>query len=218
MLIIITIKSDKHIMKSQIRIMLSVAACLGILPIISMMKVYAESPPAPPASGSNYDQRLVQRKLERNLKLDDKTQKRISSQCVNAQGVIRKLQQDTKPLIMRSDAYNRVDSKLWIVIGKLKLASKDTVKLEGQRLKMAEKATAFQATSNYYKQALDDAVVINCQADPVGFKSLVDTARAYQSQLLAQAQDIRKYVANEVKLTLSNHANDLQPKSNTGGR
>lgn len=207
-----TIKlTDKSIIKiAALAIVLILAA--AFIPA----KVNSQAAPAATPAGSTFEQRLVQRKAERNLTLDDKTQKRLTAQCVRAQGKVRSLQQQATPaLTKRTKVNEQVDAKIWVMIGKLKIAQKDTFNLEKQRIALAEKSAVFQSTSKLYQQTLDDLVVVNCQADTVGFKSLLETARIYRGQLRDQSADIKNYVVNEIKPALSAFAADLQVKPAT---
>lgn len=190
-------------------------AIAGVLAI--PLTAVAQTPPALTPAASSFDQRLAQRKAERNITLDEKTQKRLESACVNAQNKVRALQhKTTAALDKRAKVYRQMDAKLWIITGKLKLAEKDTFNLEKQRSTLAKKSEEFEATSKQYQQVLDDIVVVNCKADPAGFKALVDTARLYRVQLREQAKGIHEYVVNEIKVTLSDFAVDLQAKPSTG--
>lgn len=198
-------------------IKIAAAACiLALLSAFAPVKVSSQAAPASSVPGSTFEQRMAQRKAERNVALDDKSQKRIIAQCVKAQGKVRTLQQKTSPaLTNRAKVNQQMDAKLWVMIGKLKIAQKDTFNLEKQRIALAEKAAAFQATSKLYQQTIDDLVVVNCQADPTGFKTLLDTARIYRGQLRDQSTEIRNYVINDIKLALSAFAADLQVKPAT---
>ncbi len=80
----------------------------------------------------------------------------------------------------------------------------------------AKKVDTFQSTSKLYQEVLDDILVINCKADPAGFKALVDTARLYRTDLRKQTKDISDYTVNEVKATLSGFASELQARPSTG--
>lgn len=203
-------KTDK-----LIRFQAALLAMLFVLSVASILPatLSAQSAPAPTPSGGSFDQRVAQRKAERSVALDERSLKRLENSCTGAQGKIRALQQQATPALdNRAKVYQRMDAKLWVVIGKLKLAEKDTFNLEKQRSALAKKATTFQSTSKLYQEVLDDILVVNCKADPVGFKALVDTARLYRVDLRKQTKDISDYVVNEIKATLSSFATELQAK------
>lgn len=173
-------------------------------------------PAAPPPGGGTFEQRLAQRKSEQNVQLDDRTTKRITSKCVGAQNAVRALQQTATPTMdNRGKSYQRIDGILWVVIGQLRLASQDTFTLERSRAQLAADVQTFQTTGVYYLQALDDITVINCQADPVGFKALLETARAYHQQIQDQSKAIKTYIIDTIKPILAQHTQNLQTKPAT---
>ncbi len=191
-------------------------AVIACLVIVAVSPVIAAIPPAPAAPGSSFDQRLNQRKQERAIVLSTKDQTRLVGLCAPAQTKVRLLQNDIVPLLAnRTKAYRQIDGKLWVTIGQLKLASRDTFKLEQERDVLADKVTIFQATSSSFTQTLDDILVINCKADVTGFQALVSTAQLYYAQLQSQSTDIRGYVVNTIKPEINSHITDLQPKNTT---
>ena len=184
----------------------------SLIPVL----VSAQAAPANPAPGSTIEQRVAQRKAERAIKLDEKSTKRLQSYCVNAQSQIRAMQQkNTTVAASRNLAYQQMDAKLWVMIGKLKIGQKDTFKLEQQRAALADKASHFQTLTQNYQQTLDDLVVINCKADVVAFKALLDTARLYRTSIRTQATAIHDQIVNEIKPVLSGFASELQAKPAT---
>ena len=195
------------------KLRLSLAA-LTVAMAGSIGMAVADTPPANPPAGSTLDQRIAQRKAERGTALNDTDQKRIVNTCRAAQAKIRSIENDEVTMLAnRTQVYSSIDAKLWIVTGQLKLAKQDTFQLEKQRLALADKTNNFQTVAANYKQTLDDSLVINCQADPNGFKALVDTARIYHDQLRTQSSDSHDYIVNTLKATLTDFANKLQPKS-----
>lgn len=187
---------------------------LGIVSIWMLIPhVHAQTPPATPSAATTLEQRVAQRKAERNITLTQPETSRVVSQCIGAQGNLRKLQQETTVLAQaRSTVYRNIDGKLWVAIGRLKLAGKDTFELEKKRADLAAKVGAFQAGLTVYQQTLDDGALINCKADPVGFKAIIETARIYYGQVQGHSSDIRAFVVNDIKTSLANHATDLKPK------
>ncbi len=168
---------------------------------------------APPA-GSTFEQRLDQRKKERNIKLDEKTQKRLIEKCTAAQSTIRTVQQKLPQIFIdKAKMHQQIDGKLWVTIGQLKLAQKDTFDLENKRIAFAAKAVDNEATSKYFQQTVDDLVVVNCKADTVGFKALLDTARIYLTQERGQTAGLRSYVVDQIKPALDTQITGLQSNS-----
>ncbi len=193
-------------------------ALASLLIIGGVGTVLADSPPAAAPAGSTIQQRIDQRKAERATVLSDTDKQRLVSTCVTAQGKVRSIENDAVPTLdNRTKVYGQIDAKLWVNIGQLKLANQDTFQLEKQRLGLADKTANFQTLATNYKQTLDDLVLINCQADPVGFKALLDTARLYYAQLHIQSVDSHDYVVNTVKASLAGFVSALQPKSPSNG-
>jgi hypothetical protein len=200
-------------MKKTLKIQLG-GLLAALLLLLSSGVAAAATGPAPAPDGSSFDQRLAQRKAERGVVLSQEDQLRLVEQCVNAQGKLRLIQHDdTSMLANRTNVYKKVDARLWIVTGQLKLADQDTFPLEKQRLTVVDQAAAFKVLSNNYEQAIDDALVVNCKADPVGFKALIDTVRSYSDLLKKQSGDIHDFVVNTIKSTLAGHISALQPKN-----
>lgn len=195
--------------RSKILVFLFILLMLGLVPA-----VYAASTPATPSGGSTFEARLKQRKAEREIKLDDKDTLRLQKTCIAAQSKIRTLYQSASAALdERNKAYYRADAKLWVIIGRLKLANRDTYSLEKQRTNFAQQVADFQTTSNNFTQVLDDMQVINCAADPAGFKALLETAKIYRAQIVTKSNAIRDYAINDIKKTLTEHSSALQPKA-----
>ncbi len=203
----------KHARKLKMGAALAVVFVAG-----GLSTAFAEAPPSPAAPGSSFDQRLNQRKQERTITLSAQDQTRIASTCVPAQGKIREIQHNMVPVLAnRVKVYQQIDAKLWVTIGQLKLANKDTFELEKQHNTLVEKTTNFQVLSTNFTQALDDAVVVNCKGDPTGFKSLIDTSRIYYTQLQTQSNDSRDYILNTIKPEIATHVSSLQSKAPANG-
>lgn len=198
------------------KIYILILAFFASLLFFSAANLNAQTPPADTAPGSTLEQRVAQRKQERAITLDERTTERIQNRCVNAQNKIRSIRDTyTASSDNRNNVYKDVDAKLWVVIGSLKLVDKDTFKLEQQRLELAGKIKSFDNSTTQLRQTLDDMTAINCKADPVGFKALLETARLYNGQVRTSFTNIRSYIIDEIKPTLSAQANDLKVKAST---
>jgi hypothetical protein len=193
---------------------LIILAALVIGSFFVMNEARAQQAPGNPAPGGSFEKRLAQRKAERKIALDEQDTKRIQATCVNAQSKIRSIQQSASGVLEnRRKVYQRVDAKLWVIIGQLKIAERDTFALEKLKSKYLKDATTFQTTSSNYRQTLDDLAVINCQADAVGFKALLETARLYYKDLGIQSKSLRGQVVNDIKANLTQQSQQMQ----TGG-
>lgn len=175
-----------------------------VLAIVGTANIATADTKSPPA-GSTFAQRLAQRKKEQNIKLEKRDQARIEQRCVSAQTAITSLQQQlSEPINTRHKQYKNIDAKVWIAVGQLKLAGQDTFTLEKHQISYNKQRAQFEKLTTEYVQTLDDAVVINCKADPAGFKALIETARSYLDQIRAQSDAIRTTTVNNVKPELNN--------------
>jgi hypothetical protein len=176
----------------------------------------AAANPANTPPGSSLAQRVAQRKKERKIKLDDNTKTRLQGQCVYAQGNLRTLTDSySKSSDSRDKVYRSIDAKLWIVIGSLKLINKDTFSLEQQRLEYLKRVQAFENQSTQFQQVINDMLAMNCKADPVGFKALLETARIYNAQVRSSFIGIKSYLIDQVQQTVNQQADDLKLKTST---
>lgn len=178
--------------------------------------VVAATKPANTKPGSSLAQRVAQRKKERNIKLDEAAKTRLESQCVYAQGVLRTMTDGySKSAANRHNIYRGIDAKLWIIIGSLKLINKDTFALEQQRAEYLKRVEAFENQSDQFQQVINDMLAMNCKADPVGFKSLLETAKLYNAQVRSSFIGIKSYLIDHVQQTVNQMADDLKLKTST---
>lgn len=193
-----------------------ILAFLASLLFFSNVDLSAQTAPADAPAGSSLEQRVEQRKKERAITLDEKASDRIVDRCVNAQGKIRSIRGTyTGASNNRTNVYKDVDAKLWIIIGSLKLIDKDTFKLEQQRLDLLKQINAFDNSAAQLRQTLDDLAAMNCKADPVGFKALLDTSRLYNAQVRSSFITIRSQIIDHIKPTLSEYADELKIKASS---
>lgn len=187
---------------------------LSLLAVVLSGLVVAHAASGSPANakpGSTIDQRIAQRKKEQNVKLAQADISRLEGVCTNAQSVIRTLTDGySNSANNRDKTYRGIDAKLWIIIGSLKLDGKDTFKLEQQRLEYIKRVQAYENQANQFQQSVSDLAAINCQADPVGFQALLQTARAYNAQIRSSFISIKSYLIDQIQPTITQHANDLK--------
>lgn len=185
---------------------LAVLVLLIFIPTIAMA-----ADPSPPAPGSTLEQRIAQRKQEQQIVLDENQTKRIQKQCKAAQVRLNSVIKDiTKLSDNRSSTYRNVDGATFVAIGKLKIATKDTFALQQNKDEFAKQVAQFESTTAQYKQAIEDASLMNCEADPVGFMAMITTARSYNSILSTQSKVINAIVADKIKPQLESFSKELQ--------
>ena len=179
--------------------------------IIFVPTIAMAADPSPPAPGSTLEQRVAQRKQEQQITLDETQTKRVQKQCKAAQVRLNSVIKDiTKLSDNRSNTYRNVDGATLVAIGKLKIATKDTFALQQNRDEFAKQVAQFEATIAQYKQAIEDASLMNCEADPVGFMAMIATARSYNSMLSTQSKTISAVVSDKIKPQLETFSKELQ--------
>lgn len=179
--------------------------------LIFVPTIVMAADPSSPAPGSTLEQRVTQRKQEQQVVLDETQTKRVQKQCKAAQVRLGSVIKDiTKLSDNRSTTYRNVDGATLVAIGKLKIATKDTFALQQNRDEFAKQVAQFEATTAQYKQAIEDASLMNCEADPVGFMAMMATARSYNSMLSAQSKNISAVVADKIKPQLESFSKELQ--------
>ncbi len=193
---------------TSVRVVISLILSLSIILLVSSAQAAA---PAQTTAGATLEQRIAQRKAEFPAPLDEKVAKRFQTVCSQSQSKIRVIQSDTRSIQSeRAKVYSLIEAKVYVTIGKLKLANVDTFKLESAQTKYAMEIDTFNSLMTGYQQALDDILVINCAADVVAFNALVQTARSYDKALGEQAKLINGTVIDDIKGTLSAYTMELQ--------
>lgn len=183
---------------------------------VLILPSFAVALPVDAPDGGTIQQRIDLRKKEKNVKLDKKDLLRYKGRCKDTQAIVRGVQDKVAPVVTnRADIYKKIDAKLWITIGQLKLANKDTFGLEKQRAELAKQVATYDNTVKQYRQTLDDIVVMNCEADVPGFVALVQTAREYHQEIRKESAAIHAYVVDTIKKTLTDFSTQLQTKPST---
>lgn len=187
----------------------------GVVSLVFLVSsASAISPPKDTKSGSTLKQRVTQRKKERGIKLDEIERPRIVSVCQFSQTKIRDLRDSYVPTAdNRSKTYNQINAKLWVIIGGLKYIEFDTFGLERQRGQLLSKINNYERLYDQFNESLDDAVSMNCKADPVGFKALVETSRIYNVQIRDQLNDISTFTNDQIRKTLSDITETLRVRA-----
>ena len=187
---------------------------LAMILVVATPGIAHAAVPANPPAGGTLQQRIALRKNEFKVILEPKDEQRLKSRCNSIQSIFRDAQQALPAKVDNyQQKYLSIDAKLLLAIGKLKLADRDTLELEKQRTALASRVTVLDTTLTNYRQSIDDVVIMNCEADLVGFKSMIEATRAYHDTVRIQTSGIRIYLVDTIKSTLTGHITALQPKT-----
>lgn len=166
--------------------------------------------PSEPASGSSLDQRIELRKADRDVSLDESEERRLERRCTQVQSSVRQLQNSKAQMLnRRADVYNRISGQTWLALGGVRLADGDVFALKRHALNFDEKVEDFNSNAELFNQAIRDALQMNCEADAVGFKALIETIQEYDRILLGLANDIRSLVNNDIRNELERLGNSI---------
>lgn len=172
---------------------------LTILNVVAILPVYAQDDLASETTTSDSSDSSGG---ETDLKV-------IASRCVQAQSKIRAIQQQaTDAGNKRIKLYANFDGRLWVAIGKLKLAGKDTAELEKSRADLGEKAAKFAELNQAYVQTLGQLSQSGCRDDPATFQANLTSAKAQLAELRTHNTETRTLVNNDIKEAISQHTSD----------
>lgn len=169
------------------------------------------------AQETTLEQRLEQYKVERKIETRNKEEK-IKIRCGIAQANLKNLQARINQVqATRATAYKNIADILTNLRNSLNEQAFETTTFTSVIDTYNAKVAEYTANMNIYKQAVDDAVAVNCVNDPHGFKGALETARLYHDKMVPHITDIRTYVTNTVKTTLQQIKEQLVSGRTTGG-
>lgn len=169
------------------------------------------------AQGTTLEQRLETYKVERKIDTKNK-EERLKLRCGIAQANLRNLQiRINQAQTTRATAYKNIADILNNLQKSLNEQAFETTNLTAVIDVYNSKVADYTANMNAYKQAVDDAVAVNCVNDPHGFRGALETARLYHEKMVPLITDIRSYVTNTVKTTLTQIKDQLISGRTTGG-
>lgn len=110
----------------------------------------------------------------------------------------------------RDKAYGAIGDALETLEEALVSEEYESSELTSNRQDLTSKLGSFNNSMANYKQAIDDAVSLNCEEDPLALLAAIDSARRSHEQLVGGAADLRSYVNNVIKTTLQQVKSDLE--------
>lgn len=169
------------------------------------------------AQDTTLEQRLETYKTER--KIDSKSKEdKLKLRCSIAQANLKNLQTRLNQVqTTRATAYKNISDILNNLQKSLNDQAFETTDLSSVIKTYNAKVADYTNNMKIYKQAVDDAVAVNCVNDPHGFKGALETARLYHEKMVPSITDIRTYVTNTVKTTLVQIKDQLSSGRTTGG-
>lgn len=171
------------------------------------------------ADTTTLTQRLDSYKTQLALtQLSRTDESKIKLRCGVAQSTLKNLQTRVATVqTKRGEAYGTIQTDMDKLITRLKDQAFETTTIEGAVDAYDAKIAGYTTTMNAYKQAIDDAVAVDCATNPLGFKVALEVARRAHASLLIGVTDIRSYALNTLKPTLGQVKQQIQSGRTTGG-
>ncbi len=133
--------------------------------------------PQDPSQSTSLPQRIVQRKASLKTALSGPESQRVSKACVLAQTSLQDIKTKDAAAADKRFVYNDLASRLATNIDHLERQSIDTTKVKAQQATFKNAINKYLADAATYKNTMDDAVVMGCEADPSGFEATLLSAR-----------------------------------------
>jgi hypothetical protein len=144
------------------------------------------------AQSTTLDDRTALRKSTYSVNLTIAAQKGLAAKCGAAQSGLKNVQtKDSAAAKARLDIYSELTTRLNNTIDNLKVQNTDNTALKTAAGKFDSAVTQYTDDVSKYKTTLDDAVSIDCRADPTGFEAALLDARALRVQLAKDADAIK---------------------------
>lgn len=145
-------------------------------------------------------------------------QQKYASHCVVAQAKLRVLQTKVASIqTNRKAAYDNISKQLNTLTKKLDDQAFETTQLKKIHTGLQTKLDQYYTKMANYKQAVDDAVVVDCKANTPAFYASLLAARDNHDDLSVITPDIREYITNTVGPYLDQIAGQLNSGQTTGG-
>jgi hypothetical protein len=152
--------------------------------------------PNDPEQSTTLPQRITQRKNTIKTKVSNAQLQTIAKKCAIAQTGLQDIKTKDKSKIEdRRQAYTDLASKLSTIIGHLERQNIDVTNLKSEQVKFNSNINQYLTDAETYKTALDDAVVMDCAADPAGFEATLVGARQLRSQLSNDSAQVKSEAA-----------------------
>jgi hypothetical protein len=156
--------------------------------------------PNDPEQSTTMPQRIAQRKTLYKTNLTATQKQSIVSRCTVAQSALQNIKtKDTANFNNRRDTYTDLAVQLNTIIDHLERQGIDTNSLKIAQKLFNNSINQYLADYVSYKTAMNDVVVMECKADPLGFESTLLNARVFRSKLSADSSFIKSNSISVIK-------------------
>jgi hypothetical protein len=153
------------------------------------------------------DQRMAARRPKVQLSAADKLA--IAGKCQLAQTAINdRKTKDIKAASIRLQTYNELVKRLTFLVNNLSSQGNDASRLLNAENYFVASINNYLSDAQQYKVAMDDLVIMDCQADPAGFRATLNEAKNLRAKLNPDVVTIKNNLANLQK-ELANSRQDI---------
>jgi len=191
-------------------------ASLFVGAIVSLMCVFSVAKADAPATvladlttptsledTSTIDQRLVARKVTFKVQLSASERTFLVSKCTLSQSALTDLRaKDRRAATIRFQTYSDLSKKLAFLVDNLSAQGVDARQLLTAQNKFVGAINVYLKDAETYKTAVDDAINVDCKADPEGFKASLTEARQLRAILGPDVNSIKSNLG-DLRTTLS---------------
>ncbi len=147
--------------------------------------------------------RIQARKDKLQVRLSALEQQRLKTRCKSSQGVVSSLQARINGIeTAHTKAHTHVVSQLTDLSAKLPAQGLDNTQLQTEITNLNAQIAKFNSDFATYKDDVSDLAVMDCAADPVGFKASLEASRNQMGLLRQEGTAIQAYLKDTIKPTL----------------
>jgi hypothetical protein len=199
------------------------------LPILSTAVMYAEDTTQTNTTNTTQPEttdeiksladRIAKHKLEFKTKLTNVEKLRVQSKCKASQGLVSSLTGRIKGIeTSRGQVYKNIITHLTSLSEKLKNKGVDTTTLNDDIAVLQDKMDTFSTDLAAYKLAVSDLNIMDCKADPDGFKASLEAARAARQKVNEDGKAVRGYITDTIKPLLKTIRAELETDKTEGSQ
>lgn len=145
------------------------------------------------------EQRLAEYQADFPIKLTSEESAALASACSGAQTVLRRIADRLSTVVeSRDKAYATADARLTAVQKRLSNQSLDTSVIDAALIGYRKDVNSYNDALGLYRQALDDAVRMDCGANPAAFRSSLEAIRSYRKRTADAANTIKSFVEQDL--------------------
>lgn len=156
------------------------------------------------ASEPVLDTSRIQQRVEfYKISLSSNERKRLVQRCVSAQSRLSAIRAKAAlSTDKRRQTYHNITALVTGMVARLNAQGVTTDEVQKPLQNIQNKMTKFESDYASYQNALDDARLLDCQANPEGFKAALEDARAQRKSLLVAMQDIHELALTDLRDSL----------------